>query len=414
MKRFRAKLPLIVSVVTRTASFSALGITTQLYLRELGATRFWVGMSTTLAWAAIMLFSRLWGTLSDVLLRRKDVILLAAAGSTALTLVLVVSRSVPVVLVGRFLVEALGAGVPPAAMALLSAEGGAASRGRRLGVFTIAQAVGLLSGSILGGLLSTVLAFRSSFMVITAISSLGALSAAFVAAEGRAARTRDVSWGTLLKKALPSFDAVRSDEGMSAHGLINLYLGIVLRKAGIVGVYGLLMVFLQEKRSITPFVSGSISAINPALQVVSMPIWAPAADRFGRKRILLAGYALSIATPLMMLLSNAFWLLIGAFVVLGVGFAAFITGATTFIGDVAPREKEGELMGLVKVSQGLGGLIGPLIAGVVSSPAVGGYDGMFITMAGMMLAGLLITALGTRESGPAGVLRGEKSPARST
>jgi len=412
MKRFRAKLPLIVSVVARTASFAALGITTQLYLRELGATRFWVGMSTTLAWAAIMLFSRLWGTLSDTLLRREDVILLATAGSTALILVPAASRSVPVVLAGRFLVEALGAGVPPAAMALLSAEGDAAGRGRRLGVFTTAQALGLLSGSVLGGFLSTVLAFRYSFLVITAISSLGALGAAFVAGEARPAGTREVSWRALLRKTLPSLAAVRSDEAMSAHGLINLYLGIVLRKAGIVGVYGLLMVFLQEKRDITPFVSGSLSAINPALQVLSMPIWAPAADRLGRKRVLLAGYALSTATPLLMLLSDAFGLLIGAFVILGVGFAAFITGATTFIGDIAPREKEGELMGLVKVSQGLGGLIGPAIAGVVSSPAVGGYDGMFITMAGMMLVGLLITALGTQESRPAGTRRSEHSPAR--
>jgi MFS family permease len=414
MKRFRGKLPLILSVVARTASFAALGITTQLYLRELGATRFWVGMSTTLAWAAIMLFSRFWGTLSDILLRRRDVILLAAAGSTAMTLVLVASRSVPVVLVGRFLVEALGAGVPPAAMALLSSEGGAASRGRRMGVFTVAQAVGLLSGSVLGGFLSTVLAFRSGFLVITAVSSLGTLGALFVTGEAGIAETGEISWRALLRKTLPSFNAVRSDEELSACGLTNLYLGIVLRKAGIVGVYGLLMVFLQEKRNITPFVSGSLSAINPALQVLSMPMWAPAADRLGRKRVLLVGYALSIATPLMMLLSNAFWLLIGAFVVLGVGFAAFITGATTFIGDVAPPEKEGELMGLVKVSQGFGGLIGPVIAGAVSSPTVGGYDGMFVTMAGLMLTGLLITALGTRESRPAGARRSEKSAARST
>ncbi len=101
-----------------------------------------------------------------------------------------------------------------------------------------------------------------------------------------------------------------------------------------------------------------------------------------------------------MLFSRSVYLLIGAFVILGVGFAGFITGVTTFIGDIAPKDKEGELMGLIKVSQGLGGVVGPAVAGVVSSPSVGDYRGMFITTAGSILAGFIITALGTRESHP--------------
>lgn len=402
-KRLRAKVPLAVSVAARTACFSALGIISQLYLRDLGAPRFWIGMSSTLAWAAIMLFSRFWGTLSDALFRRKDVILLATMGSTAMTLVLAASHSVPTVLIGRFLVEAFGAGLPPAAMALLSGRGDASSRGRRMSLFTTSQAIGLLSGSVLGGWLSTVFASRYAFLIVAAVSSLAALSAYLVPAGGRRTSTSEVMWRSILKRTVPSFSIVRGNAEMSAYGLGNLYLGTILRKAGIVGIYGLLMVFLQERRSLTPFVSGSISAINPALQALSMPLWGRAADRLRRKPVFLTGYVLSVLVPLMMLFSNAFWLLIAAFVVLGVGFAGFITGATAFIGDVAPSDREGELMGLIKVSQGLGGIAGPAIAGIVSSPAVGGYDGMFIAMATLMLVGLGITALGTRESGGAGL-----------
>ena len=398
MRQARAHPPLVTAVVARSACFAALGIMSQLYLKELGASRFWIGMSTTLAWGAIMSFSRFWGTVSDVWLGRKDVILLAAAGSTVMTLILALSRSVPMVLVSRFLIEALGAGLPPAAMALLSGEGGAASRGRRISLFTTSQAIGLLSGSVLGGFLSTALAFRVGFLVISAVSSLAAFSAYLVPARAGATRTARVAWRPILNKTLPSFYAIRNDADLSGYGLPNLYLGIILRKAGIVGIYGLLMVFLQEERNLTPFASGSLSALNPALQALAMPFWGQATDRVSRKRVFLTGYALSLLVPLMMLFSNALWLLVGAFVVLGVGFAAFITGVTAFVGDVAPRDREGELMGLIKVSQGFGGIAGPVIAGFVSSPSVGGYTGMFVVTAAMIFVGMIITALGTRGS----------------
>ncbi len=348
MKQLRTKLPLATSIVARTTCFTALGIMTQLYLKELGSSRFWIGMSTTLAWGAIMLFSRFWGTLSDVLFRRKDVILLAAIGSTAMTVILALTRSVPMVLIGRFLTKALGAGLPPAAMALLSERGGATGRGQRISLFTTSQALGFLSGAVLGGFLSTALAFRYAFLIITAISSLAVLSAYFV--PGGAKRARDsseIAWRSILRKTLPSFNAIRNDGDLSTYGLINLYLGVILRKAGIIGIYGLLMVFLEEMRGLTPFVSGSLSAINPAAQALFMPLLGQAADRFSRKRVLLIGYGLTLLVPLMMLLSNSIWLLMGAFLVLGMGFAAFITGVTTFIGDIAPREREGELMGLI-------------------------------------------------------------------
>jgi MFS family permease len=380
----------------------------------LGAARFWIGMSSTLAWAAIMLFSRFWGTVSDMMLGRRNVILLATAGSTAMTLILVVSRSVPAVLIGRFLTEMLGAGQPPAALALLSERGGASGRGRRMAVFTTAQAIGLLAGSVLGGLLSTVLPFSYAFLVIVGVSALATLSAYFVPAGGNRVRASRIPWRSILEKTLPSFSAVRSDGNASAHGLIKLYLGVVLRKAGVVGIYGLLMVFLQEERNLIPLVSGSLSAINPASQALTMPLWGRATDRLSRKRVFLTGYAMTLLVPLMMLFSSSMWVLIGAFLVLGVGFAAFITGATTFIGDVAPEESEGELMGLLKVSQGFGGIVGPAIAGIVSSPAVGGYDGMFVAMAALMFIGLIVTALGTREPQPAGGPMEQRSPASGT
>lgn len=398
MQTKQTNVPLAASVSTRTICFSALNIIAQLYLQELGAPRFWIGMSTTLAWTAIMLFSRFWGAVSDLVPRRKGIIMVAAGGSTVMMLLLAASRSVPTVLAGRFLTAAFGAGLPPAAMALLSEKGDDANRGRRMSTFTTAEATGVLLGSILGGWLSTVLSFNAAFLAVAGVSGLSLVSATLVAGPARIEGGAKIRWASLLKGTLPSYRVVKNNGSLSKYGLGNLYLGMVLRKAGILGIYGLLMVFLQEERSLTPFISGSLSALNPAVQTLAMPLWGRAVDRFSRKRIFLTGYVFSLAGPLLMLFSNSIWGLGATFMVLGMGFAAFITGVTAFIGDVAPPEKEGELMGLLKVSQGIAGVVGPIIAGIVSSPSIGGYDAMFVVMTGLILVGLFITVLGTRES----------------
>lgn len=343
-----------------------------------------------------MLFSRFWGALSDALSMRRGTILLAAVGATLATIVLVASRSVAGVLTGRFLVEMFGAGLPPAAMALLSERGGAGGRGKRISIFTTSQAIGLLSGSLLGGFLSSNVPFGAAFGVVAALSSVTVVGALLIPRRDRRAIIRGRSAQSVIKKMVPSFGAVTENEFLRECGLLHLYGGVILRKAGVVGIYGLIIVYLQERLGMTAFASGALSGLNPAAQAIFMPFWGRGADVFGRRPIFLAGYLLTLLLPALILLSDSVWLIMGSFLVLGLGFAGFITGITAYIGDIVPEDKQGELMGLVKVSQGFGGILGPLVAGAVSSPSAIGYDGMFITMFGVILVGFLLVFVGTR------------------
>lgn len=388
-----------LSIATRICCFSALGIICQLYLKELGGSRLQISLSSTLTWAAIMLFSRFWGALSDVFSMRRGTILAATIGATLSTLILVGSSSVAGILAGIFLVEAFGAGVAPAALALLSARGDAAGRGKRISVFTVSQSIGMFSGSLLGGLLSWRLPFRWAFGVVAAISGVAVVAAILIPRQVRGSAVRDRSWRVVFSKMPPSFGVVTENRTLMEHGLLHVYGGVILRKAGILGIYGLIMVYLQEGLGLTALVSGAVSAINPASQTLSMPLWGGAADSLGRRPVFLAGYVLTLLVPALILFSDSIWPLIGSFFVLGVGFAGFITGITAYIGDVAPKDVEGELMGLVQVSQGVGGIVGPLVAGVASSPSVVGYEGMFVTMFGLILVGLVLISIGTRASG---------------
>ncbi|MFO7741470.1 MAG: MFS transporter [Anaerolineae bacterium] len=391
-------MPLGLSIAARTCCFSALAIICQLYVRDLGGSRLQISLASTLTWAAIMLFSRFWGAVSDVFMVRRRTILVAAMGATLATLFLVQSSSIAGILVGIFLVEGFGAGVAPAALSLLSARGTAESRGKRISIVTLSQSIGMLSGSLLGGFLSWRLPFSQAFGVVAAVSGVAVVAAILIPRQDGGTAVRERSWRAVLTRIPPSFGVVTEDRTLREHGLLHVYGGVILRKAGILGIYGLIMVYLQESLGLTPLTSGALSAINPASQAIFMPLWGGAADTLGRRPVFLAGYVLTLLVPALILFSDSVWPLIGAFFVLGVGFAGFILGITAYIGDVAPKEREGELMGLVQVSQGLGGIVGPLAAGVAASPSVVGYEGMFVTMFALMLAGLVLISIGTRPS----------------
>jgi MFS family permease len=239
------------------------------------------------------------------------------------------------------------------------------------------------------------LPFDGAFGVVAALSAITVVAAILIPRQDREAAVQHRSWRAVASKIPPSFGAVTEDRTLLEHGLLHVYGGVILRKAGIVGIYGLLIVYLQESLGLTAFTSGALSAINPASQAIFMPLWGRAADIFSRRPVFLAGYVLTLLVPALILFSDSVWPLIGSFLVLGVGFAGFITGITAYIGDIAPKDRQGELMGLVKVSQGFGGVLGPLVAGVVSSPSVVGYEGMFVTMFAVILVGLVMTAVGT-------------------
>jgi MFS family permease len=52
-----------------------------------------------------------------------------------------------------------------------------------------------------------------------------------------------------------------------------------------------------------------------------------------------------------------------AFLLIAAAFSAMTTGALAFIGDVAPENRESELMGLRTTAKGVGGVLGPIVVG---------------------------------------------------
>ncbi|WLH32512.1 MFS transporter [Pseudomonas canadensis] len=114
-------------------------------------------------------------------------------------------------------------------------------------------------------------------------------------------------------------------------------------------------------------------------------------DRFGRRRLLLAGLLLfAVACGLCGLAPSLAWL-VAARVLQGLGAAVMMAMALGMVADTVSKERTGRVMGLLGTMSAVGTAIGPSVGGVLLS--VWGWRAIFLI--GMPLGGVVV-ALGYR------------------
>lgn len=225
----------------------------------------------------------------------------------------------------RGLYAVFAAGFLPLMLTIVSEQGGTEGRGRSVGFFNSAAAVGTTIAQVAAGALLGLLVPSDLFLVIAGVVLVTLVAVVFVddptgteAAERSASELR----AEIRRRLVP----VDGDRGpLRANGLPWLYAGLALRGATVLGVLSLMPIYLVESVGVSEFVMGVLLAINPAGQSVLMYSFGVTADRFGRKTLVVTGMAGS-----------------GAFAVVAAGAAPFggerlgvvIVAAAFLLGDV--------------------------------------------------------------------------------
>jgi len=176
-------------------------------------------------------------------------------------------------------------------------------------------------------------------------------------------------------------------------GLSGLYLGGILRQMGVTGSASLIYVYMATL-GIPAGTMGIVNAVNPIIQILGMLLFGRLADRIGRKPIFSLGFGLSALVPVVYALSQSGWEIALGYMTLGIAFSSLYTGSAAYIGDRIPAENQGAMLGLFGSSRGLGGVLGPLIAGAITP--ITGFKGMFLAMAGIGTLGFLLVLSRTR------------------
>jgi len=370
----RRAIPLASSAFFIATSVGGLGLVVQLYMKSLGASTFLIGLVATFNSVGLLIGAWLWGTVSDYVKRRRLLVFLAL-GLAGLIGILTLLPPAGVVLGTALLRFLFFSGFTAVSIAIVSAVSRVERRGKNLSYISSARAFGFAVGNVAAGVALELLGFRNAFAVCAILPIL-----AFA-----------------LLGLLPSENPVRPREKLGAWktvftaGVADLYVATMLRQMAIFGTFSLLYVYM-DSIGIAPAVMGAISATNTATQVFVLLLFGWLADRIGRRPIFMLGFALSAATPLVLVFAANVYGMIAGYVTLGLSFSSMYVGATAHIGDRVPHERHGQMIGLYESSRGLGGLFGPVIAGA-TVPLIG-FRGMFLVMAGIAALGLLVMLVG--------------------
>lgn len=139
---------------------------------------------------------------------------------------------------------------------------------------------------------------------------------------------------------------------------------------------------------------GALMALHSAMQFLVSPLLGRLSDRIGRRPVLLISIFGNVVAYGLLAMASGLWMLFLARFISGVS-AANITAAQAYLADVTPREKRAGAMGLIGAAFGIGFVLGPALAGVMSHISVAAP---FWAATGLAVANFLWVAVGLPES----------------
>ncbi len=147
---------------------------------------------------------------------------------------------------------------------------------------------------------------------------------------------------------------------------------------------------IQEPEDVKRW-SGLIYAAPFILATFTGPLWGWLGDRYGRRIMLLrAVFGFALTSFLMAFAQTVTQLFILRLIQGGV--AGFIAATLAIVATTTPRERMGYAMGILQTSLTTGGIIGPLVGGVLADLI--GYRNIFFLTGGFgFVAGLLVILL---------------------
>jgi MFS family permease len=370
-----------------------------------------------------MVFAPLWGAVADLTGSHRRV-LLASSGLAALTIPpLAVVDGIRGPLALRTLFAVFVAGFLPVMFTIMNERGGATDRGREVGLFGSAAAAGSMLGRSASGPLVDHFTREFVYVFLAVAGGFVVLTCLFVddptpesSTGGAGIETWAAFVSTLRGRFLPT-----SGDGtahLRTNGLHWLYVASLLRNATVIGMMSLLPVYLVAELDLSPATMGLLLGINPAVQMVGMYSLGRLSDVSGRKRLITGGLVgsgvFALLTPVASLPSSALARTAVAgtgLITLGVAYSGLQTGMVAFIGDVAPAERESELIGLRSTARGFGGVVGPPLLGIGATAV--GYEPTFAAASLLAFGGAVLVSYrlteshGSRGSAPTATAEGK-------
>jgi DHA1 family tetracycline resistance protein-like MFS transporter len=156
----------------------------------------------------------------------------------------------------------------------------------------------------------------------------------------------------------------QADDKFLTRPLVIIFLTIFIDLVGF-GIVIPLLPFYAEELHATPFDIGILVSSYSLMQFIFSPVWGNLSDRYGRRPILFWTIVGSSAGYWILGFANILWMLYAGRVLAGI-MGGNLSTAQAYIADVTSRENRAKGMGLFGMAFGLGFILGPALAGVLS------------------------------------------------
>ncbi len=346
------------------------------------------------------------GTLGDRIGRRK-ILLIGSAFFGLASILAAFSTSATMLVMARALLGIAGATIAPSTLSLVvnmfRNEG---QRNQAIGIWGTAFALGGLVGPVIGGILLQYFHWGSVFLINVPIMLALLVSAPFLLPEYKnpTAQTIDLaSVGLSLAAVLPVVYGLKqiASEGLSLSPLLPVFIGLlmgyifvrrqksltdplidlalfrlppfvvslVVNLSGVFFIFGVFLFenqYLQLVLNLSPLEAG-LWSIGPSLVFTGMSLFAyKITNRYGPTRSVIAGLlvnALGFGLMAGAALQQNLIFILGASMVMGLGFVPVILTTTGLIVGSAPPERAGSASAMSETSAELGGALGVAILG---------------------------------------------------
>lgn len=154
-------------------------------------------------------------------------------------------------------------------------------------------------------------------------------------------------------------------ENKARKGIMPILFVGVLMGALDISIVGPSIPSIERALQITSQYSSWIFSIYVLFNLVGISLFARLSDIYGRKNIYVISLLIFAFGSLVVSLSNSYSYLIIGRAIQGFGSSGIFPVASAVIGDLYPKEKRGQMLGLLGAVFGIAFIIGPFIAGIL-------------------------------------------------
>ena len=352
MAPLRERSPLAVLFLTVFLDLLGFGMVIPilpLYAKTLGASKPAIGLLLASYSAMQLLWSPIWGRVSDRAGRR-PVLLLSIFGSCVSQLGYALAPTLPWLIVARAVAGICGANVT-AAQAYVADVTDEKSRAGGMGMLGVAMGLGFVFGPAIGGALAH-LDPRYPFFFASALAAVNFALAWPILVEPRPAgersAARTLTWGDLRRT-------------VATPRLLSLILLLFTVSFGFANLEGTFSLFLEAQFGYRETSASYLFVFIGGCMIVTQgALVRPLVARVGERALVIAGTALMAASMLMLHFADGLALLLPSLALLSLGNGLNNPSLSSLISRAAAGDRQGGVLGVSQAASACARMVGPL------------------------------------------------------